>query len=81
MHGDFTISRSLSSPNRSSYAHKRTDSDVSGTYLRVGGWENLVDSAEHLGQANTREDKKQDNMGDKCCEPTHPPKDPDGKFL
>ena len=32
-------------------------------------------------KANTREDKKRDNMHDKCCEPTHPPIDASGKFL
>ena len=33
------------------YVNKRTDSDGSGIDLRVGGWENLVESAEHLGQS------------------------------
>ena len=53
MNGNSTFSSHGSLPftNRSSYVNKRTDSDGFGTDLRVGGWENLVESTEHLGQS------------------------------
>ena len=69
-----------------------SERDMQGGRCRARPWTNgrryracltqhLVDSLNTWAKANTREDRKRDNKRDKCCEPTHPPRDPDGKFL
>ena len=77
----FFITWFIAVTDRSSYVHKRTESDGSGTHLMVGGWANLVDSAEHLGQGKHVRTRQEKNKHNKHCEPTHPPVGACGKFL